>query len=185
MKWPTSTTKRKRKNTAPIAAATPTTTTAAPATTVLTLSSTRTLPTKNTHNLEVPYIQRKEDLGRIGSRRAKKSWKEKGGRHRCWKTMLMQGGIAGSFSSRCQDCGNQAKKECVYLRCRTCCRNKGFQCQTHVKSTWIPLYRRRQRPQQLAAAVLPQHLRVRGHSPKKQSQITSSGTVLTRRADPC
>ncbi|XP_041013606.1 protein SHI RELATED SEQUENCE 1-like [Juglans microcarpa x Juglans regia] len=90
--------------------------------------------------------------------------------------MLMQGGIGGSFtSSRCQDCGNQAKKECVYLRCRTCCRNKGFQCQTHVKSTWIPLYRRRQRQQQLAAAVLPQHLRVRGH-PERQSQITSSGS---------
>lgn len=90
----------------------------------------------------------------------------------------MQGGIGGSFSSRCQDCGNQAKKECVYLRCRTCCRNKGFQCQTHVKSTWIPLYRRRQKQQQLAAAVLPQHLRVRGHNPKRQSQITSYGTVL-------
>lgn len=91
----------------------------------------------------------------------------------------MQGGIGGSFtSSRCQDCGNQAKKECVYLRCRSCCRNKGFQCQTHVKSTWIPLYRRRQRQQQLAAAVLPQHLRVRGHNPKRQSQITSSGTVF-------
>ncbi|XP_010096177.2 protein SHI RELATED SEQUENCE 1 [Morus notabilis] len=52
------------------------------------------------------------------------------------------------MSTRCQDCGNQAKKECVYMRCRTCCKSKGFQCQTHVKSTWVPLYRRRQRQQQ-------------------------------------
>ncbi|KAM6554787.1 hypothetical protein CsatB_015549 [Cannabis sativa] len=48
-----------------------------------------------------------------------------------------------SLCSRCQDCGNQAKKECVYMRCRTCCKSKGFQCQTHIKSTWVPLYRRR------------------------------------------
>lgn len=46
---------------------------------------------------------------------------------------------------RCQDCGNQAKRDCIFSRCRTCCRSKGFQCQTHVKSTWIPAYRRRHR----------------------------------------
>ena len=81
-------------------------------------------------------------------------------------------------ASRCQDCGNQAKKECVYMRCRTCCKNKGFHCETHVKSTWIPLYRRRQRQQhqqQQLAAVLPQELQ--GHSPKRHRQIHSSGTV--------
>ncbi|PRQ23938.1 putative transcription factor STY-LRP1 family [Rosa chinensis] len=44
--------------------------------------------------------------------------------------------------SRCEDCGNKAKKECVYMRCRTCCKNKGFRCQTHVKSTWVPLCKR-------------------------------------------
>ncbi|XP_050364243.1 protein SHI RELATED SEQUENCE 3 [Argentina anserina] len=44
--------------------------------------------------------------------------------------------------SRCEDCGNKAKKDCVYMRCRTCCNNKGYQCQTHVKSTWVPLYKR-------------------------------------------
>ncbi|XP_057451140.1 protein SHI RELATED SEQUENCE 3 isoform X1 [Lotus japonicus] len=47
--------------------------------------------------------------------------------------------------SRCQECGNQAKKGCAYSRCRTCCNNKGFQCQTHVRSTWIPVDRRRHR----------------------------------------
>lgn len=43
---------------------------------------------------------------------------------------------------RCEDCGNQAKKECVYMRCRTCCKSKAFHCQTHIKSTWVPTYRR-------------------------------------------
>jgi LRP1 type putative zinc finger protein len=87
------------------------------------------------------------------------------------------GGLIGGGGSRCQDCGNQAKKECVYMRCRTCCKNKGFQCPTHVKSTWVPLYRRRQRQQHLAP-VLPQHLL--GHSPKRHRQIPSSGTVPVR-----
>lgn len=49
-----------------------------------------------------------------------------------------------SSSNRCQDCGNQAKKECVFVRCRSCCRNRGYQCQTHVRSTWVPVS---QRPQ--------------------------------------
>ncbi|GMY05710.1 protein SHI RELATED SEQUENCE 1 [Fagus crenata] len=83
------------------------------------------------------------------------------------------GGLIGGGGSRCQDCGNQAKKECVYMRCRTCCKNKGFQCPTHVKSTWVPLYRRRQRQQHLAP-VLPQHLL--GHSPRRHRQIPSSGS---------
>ncbi|KAL4272755.1 hypothetical protein GQ457_13G008360 [Hibiscus cannabinus] len=51
----------------------------------------------------------------------------------------------------CQDCGNQAKKGCAHLRCRTCCKSRGFQCQTHVKSTWVPAAKRRERQQQLAA----------------------------------
>ncbi|TKY75429.1 SHI RELATED SEQUENCE 1 protein [Spatholobus suberectus] len=45
--------------------------------------------------------------------------------------------------SKCQDCGNLAKKECSHSRCRTCCKNRGFECQTHIKSTWIPVNRRR------------------------------------------
>ncbi|MED6204319.1 hypothetical protein PIB30_008137 [Stylosanthes scabra] len=54
--------------------------------------------------------------------------------------------VVGQSSSRkCQDCGNQAKKECSYWRCRTCCKNKGFHCQTHINSTWVPLHTRRQR----------------------------------------
>ncbi|KAM7264087.1 hypothetical protein ACFE04_001770 [Oxalis oulophora] len=63
--------------------------------------------------------------------------------------MFGRGGTGGTSSSssssrtrRCEECGNQAKKDCVYMRCRTCCKSKGFECQTHVKSTWVPAYRR-------------------------------------------
>ncbi|KAL9666569.1 hypothetical protein QQ045_000904 [Rhodiola kirilowii] len=51
----------------------------------------------------------------------------------------------------CQDCGNQAKKDCPHSRCRTCCKSRGFPCQTHIKSTWIPASKRheRQQPPQL------------------------------------
>ncbi|CAH2036782.1 unnamed protein product [Thlaspi arvense] len=54
-------------------------------------------------------------------------------------------------SMNCQDCGNQAKKDCPHMRCRTCCKSRGFDCQTHVKSTWVPAARRRERQAQLAA----------------------------------
>ncbi|XP_020597847.1 protein LATERAL ROOT PRIMORDIUM 1-like, partial [Phalaenopsis equestris] len=48
-------------------------------------------------------------------------------------------------SSTCQDCGNQAKKDCSHRRCRTCCKNRGYDCSTHIKSTWVPAARRRER----------------------------------------
>nr|XP_010918973.1 protein SHI RELATED SEQUENCE 1 [Elaeis guineensis]XP_029119863.1 protein SHI RELATED SEQUENCE 1 [Elaeis guineensis] len=64
----------------------------------------------------------------------------------------MRGSGSGGGMS-CQDCGNQAKKDCVHLRCRTCCKSRGFQCPTHVKSTWVPASKRRERQQQLAAAA--------------------------------
>lgn len=60
------------------------------------------------------------------------------------------GGVEGIS---CQDCGNQAKKDCPHMRCRTCCKSRGFECQTHVKSTWVPASRRRERQQQLAATT--------------------------------
>lgn len=66
---------------------------------------------------------------------------------------------SSSSSSRCQDCGNQAKKDCSFLRCRTCCKSRGFHCQTHVNSTWVPLSKRR-----------PRHLH-------QQQQISSSSTI--------
>ncbi|XP_019438035.1 PREDICTED: protein SHI RELATED SEQUENCE 1-like [Lupinus angustifolius] len=63
--------------------------------------------------------------------------------------MVMKSSGSSSSGMNCQDCGNQAKKDCVHLRCRTCCKSRGFQCQTHVKSTWVPAAKRRERQQQL------------------------------------
>ncbi|KAG8371021.1 hypothetical protein BUALT_Bualt13G0043700 [Buddleja alternifolia] len=60
-------------------------------------------------------------------------------------------GVGGASSAAvgattsCQDCGNQAKKDCSHRRCRTCCKSRGYDCSTHVKSTWIPAVRRRER----------------------------------------
>lgn len=45
----------------------------------------------------------------------------------------------------CRDCGNRAKKDCSHRRCRTCCKSRGFDCTTHVRSTWVPAARRRER----------------------------------------
>ncbi|XP_009386850.2 protein LATERAL ROOT PRIMORDIUM 1-like [Musa acuminata AAA Group] len=59
---------------------------------------------------------------------------------------------AGGGTSTCQDCGNQAKKDCSHRRCRTCCKSRGFECSTHVKSTWVPAARRRERQVSAAAA---------------------------------
>ncbi|KAL6227088.1 hypothetical protein ACLB2K_001047 [Fragaria x ananassa] len=58
------------------------------------------------------------------------------------------GGSTSGSTVSCQDCGNQAKKDCVHMRCRTCCKSRGFECATHVKSTWVPASKRRERQQQ-------------------------------------
>lgn len=52
--------------------------------------------------------------------------------------------LSSSGTATCQDCGNQAKKDCTHRRCRTCCKSRGFDCSTHVKSTWVPAARRRE-----------------------------------------
>ncbi|KAM0874077.1 hypothetical protein ACQ4PT_037649 [Festuca glaucescens] len=58
------------------------------------------------------------------------------------------GGSSGSGgSTTCTDCGNQAKKDCPHQRCRTCCKSRGYDCTTHVRSTWIPAARRREKQQ--------------------------------------
>lgn len=58
------------------------------------------------------------------------------------------GGMEGGGVISCQDCGNQAKKDCLHMRCRTCCKSRGFNCQTHIKSTWVPAAVRREKQQQ-------------------------------------
>ncbi|TKY75209.1 SHI RELATED SEQUENCE 5 protein [Spatholobus suberectus] len=100
---------------------------------------------------------------------------------------VMRSGGAGSGGMNCQDCGNQAKKDCVHLRCRTCCKSRGFQCQTHVKSTWVPAAKRRERHQQLAALQHQQQLPGGENIPKRHRDtqlacapqpITSTGLEL-------
>ncbi|XP_030465734.1 protein LATERAL ROOT PRIMORDIUM 1 isoform X2 [Syzygium oleosum] len=54
-------------------------------------------------------------------------------------------GLSNSNLRVCRDCGNRAKKECSYRRCRTCCKSRGYDCSTHVRSTWVPAARRRER----------------------------------------
>ncbi|KAL5099490.1 hypothetical protein RYX36_003817 [Vicia faba] len=66
---------------------------------------------------------------------------------------VVASGSVGGIS--CQDCGNQAKKDCPHARCRTCCKSRGFDCQTHVKSTWVPAARRRERQQQQQQLAAP------------------------------
>ncbi|KAL1555202.1 protein LATERAL ROOT PRIMORDIUM 1-like [Salvia divinorum] len=55
------------------------------------------------------------------------------------------GASSSAGTTTCQDCGNQAKKDCPHRRCRTCCKSRGYDCSTHVKSTWVPAARRRER----------------------------------------
>ncbi|KAG2240746.1 hypothetical protein Bca52824_090491 [Brassica carinata] len=89
-----------------------------------------------------------------------------------------------SITISCRDCGNQAKKDCTHMRCRTCCKSRGFDCSTHVRSTWIPVARRRERQQQL-------HMSTSGGSggsgsggggssiPKRHRDTTLPGTFST------
>ncbi|KAG6397397.1 hypothetical protein SASPL_143564 [Salvia splendens] len=94
--------------------------------------------------------------------------------------MMRSGGGSGGGIS-CQDCGNQAKKDCSHMRCRTCCKSRGFQCQTHVKSTWVPAAKRREKQQQLAALQQRQEEgKERDHSSKRQRESSSNSLVCTR-----
>ncbi|XP_022751429.1 protein SHI RELATED SEQUENCE 1-like [Durio zibethinus] len=97
--------------------------------------------------------------------------------------MLMRNSGGGGGGMSCQDCGNQAKKDCIHMRCRTCCKSRGFDCQTHVRSTWVPASKRRERQQQLVALQQQQQqqLQVRGENPKRQRENpTSSSLACTR-----
>ena len=77
-------------------------------------------------------------------------------------------------SSACQECGNSAKKDCTFSRCRTCCKSRGFPCPTHEKSTWVPAAKRRER-QQLEAHSIASGL---PHPPKLKRARSSSLTAV-------
>lgn len=84
---------------------------------------------------------------------------------------MVGGSGSGSCGISCQDCGNQAKKDCPHMRCRTCCKSRGFDCQTHVKSTWVPASRRRERQQQQhQLSTLQQNMETSGDLPKRQRE---------------
>ncbi|KAG1360638.1 putative protein SHORT INTERNODES [Cocos nucifera] len=85
----------------------------------------------------------------------------------------MRSSAGGGIS--CQDCGNQAKKDCAHLRCRTCCKSRGFHCPTHVKSTWVPAAKRRERQQQLATAAALQQQHHHPHQYRGGGSEGSSG----------
>uniref|UniRef100_A0ACD5XZE8 Uncharacterized protein n=1 Tax=Avena sativa TaxID=4498 RepID=A0ACD5XZE8_AVESA len=89
--------------------------------------------------------------------------------------------VAGGAS--CQDCGNQAKKDCTRQRCRTCCKSRGFNCATHVKSTWVPASKRRERQQQLTALAASAVATAGGAGPSrdltKRPRARISGTTPT------
>ncbi|XP_057954585.1 protein LATERAL ROOT PRIMORDIUM 1 [Malania oleifera] len=93
------------------------------------------------------------------------------------------GGGAGSAPmagvATCQDCGNQAKKDCSHRRCRTCCKSRGFECSTHVKSTWVPAARRRERQLMAAATGCAAGSSGSTSGAKKPRLITSQTTTTS------
>ncbi|KAK7360107.1 hypothetical protein VNO77_02083 [Canavalia gladiata] len=89
-------------------------------------------------------------------------------------------GSGGGIS--CQDCGNQAKKDCPHMRCRTCCKSRGYDCQTHVKSTWVPASKRRERQQQLAAL---QEQQQRDISKRPRDAVNNPTTTTTSSSLAC
>lgn len=81
----------------------------------------------------------------------------------------------------CKDCGNQAKKDCIHMRCRTCCKSRGFECQTHVKSTWVSASKRRERPKQISILQQQeQHKQIQPEHKRLRENLTSSSLPCTR-----
>ncbi len=85
-------------------------------------------------------------------------------------------------SSACQECGNQAKKDCSYQRCRTCCKSRGFECSTHLKSTWVPAAKRRERHAAEASATSPGGLLLHRPGKSKHARTTTIATALVANA---
>ncbi|GKV26256.1 hypothetical protein SLEP1_g35595 [Rubroshorea leprosula] len=89
------------------------------------------------------------------------------------------GGSGSSSGATCQDCGNQAKKDCSHRRCRTCCKSRGFDCATHVKSTWVPAARRRERQLMAVGAGGPGALSSGSTSGVKKPRLITSQTTTS------
>ncbi|CAN0910504.1 Protein SHI RELATED SEQUENCE 3 [Linum grandiflorum] len=87
-------------------------------------------------------------------------------------------GAATTVGRRCEDCGNQAKRECRYWRCRRCCNKRKLECQTHVCSTWVPTsFRRLRRLQQASRGTHPSSTSQQEHqNPSGIREVTSMAT---------
>ncbi|KAL2905454.1 Protein SHI RELATED SEQUENCE 1 [Bienertia sinuspersici] len=66
------------------------------------------------------------------------------------------------------------------MRCRTCCKSRGFDCVTHVKSTWVPASVRRERHQKLIHQQQHQNQQQQslGVNPIKRRRDNSSSSSL-------
>ncbi|GLU18891.1 hypothetical protein SLE2022_351680 [Rubroshorea leprosula] len=96
-------------------------------------------------------------------------------------------GSGSSSGTTCQDCGNQAKKDCSHRRCRTCCKSRGFDCPTHVKSTWVPAAKRRERQVITTAAGGPaagSSVSTSGAKKPRLSQTTTTSHTSTSNTTP-
>ncbi|XP_061369134.1 protein LATERAL ROOT PRIMORDIUM 1-like [Gastrolobium bilobum] len=92
---------------------------------------------------------------------------------------LVRSGSGGGGITTCQDCGNQAKKGCSHRRCRTCCKSRGFDCPTHVKSTWVPVARRRERQLMAEATTAAAAGSSGSTSGTKKPRLIASNTTTT------
>lgn len=111
-----------------------------------------------------------------------------GGEERSGDFLMMSSSSSagGGGVINCEDCGNQAKKDCTHRRCRTCCTSRGFECQTHVKSTWVSASKRRQRQlqqQQLQQQEpqIQQHTDISKRPRQNQLNSLASGIKLISR----
>ncbi|KAH9553554.1 hypothetical protein CY35_08G017100 [Sphagnum magellanicum] len=118
------------------------------------------------------------ELWRAGGGKAK----EIGGQQQQQQQLVVAGGagtvVTGTGSTACQECGNQAKKDCSYQRCRTCCKSRGFECSTHLKSTWVPAAKRRERQAAESAAAASSGL-LRSKSKRARTLVANVANSLT------
>ncbi|KAM7518207.1 hypothetical protein LguiB_017169 [Lonicera macranthoides] len=71
------------------------------------------------------------------------------------------------------------------MRCRTCCQSRGFYCQTHVKSTWVPAAKRRERQQQQqqqqnVSSLQQQEVQVHQAQQNQQLNLMTRGEIPRR-----
>ena len=99
----------------------------------------------------------------------------------CWRSRLLAAGTQVDLTWVLQ-----VKLRLLHQRCRTCCKSRGFDCPTHVKSTWVPAAKRRERQQQQATGAAEPSKRHRDAATGAQlssttARTTSSGAYFTEK----